>query len=524
MKNRNIVKDKSIYVNYFWIAMLMLVLMINTAYAQSKLYPITSYGARADGQTDNTQAIQKAIDAASESGGGTVLVPAGKFVTGVIYLKSNINLHFDKGAALLATINRADYGSQKASALIVATNLQHVTISGNGVIDGRGELLLKDIYRMLRAGTLKDNEWQTYNPWHQMRPAEDNRPHLMDFKNCQDVNIKNITIKNGLCWIQDYRSCRDMVIDSIMVESNTFLNNDGIDLVDCKNVKLTHSFFNVADDGVCLKSSDPNGACENIDISDCRIRSSASAFKMGTASAGGFKKIKVRNLDIYDTYRSAIAIETVDGAQLEDIDIRNVNARNTGNAIFIRLGQRNQRAAPGTLRRVYIGQVKVQVPAGKPDAGYNMEGPVVRGKHHVFPSSIVGIPQHNVEDVTLEDIDINYEGTTKKDYAKFSLDSLKSIPEVVSDYPEFSMFGELPAWGFFVRHAEGITFKNVKLSYGKNDLRAACIFDDVKNISINGLHVNKAQSNPAVIIHNSTTTSMKDISVAGIKNRGVLVK
>ncbi|QJD96666.1 glycoside hydrolase family 28 [Mucilaginibacter robiniae] len=515
---------KHSYKKHIGLMVSLLALVANTTYAQNKTYTITQYGANPNGKTDNTKAIQKTIDVAFENGGGTVLIPAGNFVTGVIHLKSNIDLHFEKGAALLATINRIDYGPQKASALIVATDLQHVAITGDGIIDGRGELLLKDIYRMLRAGTLKDNEWQTYNPWHQMRPAEDNRPHLMDFKNCQDVTITNITIKNGLCWIQDYRSCKDMVVDNIKVESNTFLNNDGIDLVDCKNVKLTNSFFNVADDGVCLKSSDPNGACENIEIANCRIRSSASAFKMGTASFGGFKKIKVRNLDIYDTYRSAIAIETVDGALVEDIDIRNVNAKNTGNAIFIRLGQRNQKAAPGKLRRVYIGQVKVQVPAGKPDAGYHMEGPIVRSKHHVFPSSIVGIPEHNVEDVTLEDIEIAYEGTTKKDYAKFNTDSLKSIPEVVSDYPEFSMFGELPAWGFFARHADGITLKNVKLSYLKNDLRTACIFDDVKGININELSINKAQVNPAIIIHQSTTKAIKNVDVAGFKDQSILIK
>ncbi|EHQ25855.1 glycoside hydrolase family 28 protein [Mucilaginibacter paludis] len=498
--------------------------LVTTCFAQSGPYPITRYGALPDGKTDNTLAIQKAINTAAENGGGTVLIPAGQFVTGVINLKSNINLHFENGAALLATTNRADYGPQKASALIVATDAQHIAITGKGTIDGRGDDLLKDIYRMLRAGTLKDDEWQTYNDWHQMRPAESNRPHLIDFIKCSDVTIKNITIKNGLCWIQDYRSCQDMVIDSITVVSNTFLNNDGIDLVDCKNVKLSNSFFNVADDGICLKSSDPNGACENIDISHCRIRSSASAFKMGTASFGGFKKIKVRDIEVYDTFRSAIAIETVDGGLIEDIDIRNVTARNTGNAIFIRLGQRNKKAAPGILRRVYIGQVKAQVPAGKPDKGYPMDGPEVRFKHHVFPSSIAGIPGHQVEDVTLEDIDITYEGTSKTDYTKYNFDNLANIPEAISDYPEFSMFGELPAWGFYARHANGVTLKNIKLSYLKNDLRTACIFDDVNKLNIDGIRINKMQSKPTVVISNSTTPTVKRITVAGKTDKQILIK
>jgi hypothetical protein len=221
---------------------------------------------------------------------------------------------------------------------------------------------------------------------------------------------------------------------------------------------------------------------------------------------------------VYDTFRSAIAIETVDGGLIEDIDIRNVNAKNTGNAIFIRLGQRNKKAAPGILRRVYIGNVKAQVPAGKPDAGYPMNGPDLKFKHHVFPSGIDGIKGYNVQDVTLENIDIAYEGTAKIDYSKFDISKLDTIPEVISNYPEFSMFGELPAWGFYVRHAEGISFKNINLSYQKNDLRAACIFDDVKQLSIDGLSINKAQTIPVVVIKNSTTTAVNNVNVAGKSN------
>jgi hypothetical protein len=518
MKHININKFTTLRKHFITAGLLLPFALASFAYAQNTQYPITKYGAVADGKTDNTKAIQKAINTAAENGGGMVQVPAGKFVTGVIYLKSNINLHFEKGGALLATINRIDYGPEKASALIVADNAQHVSVTGNGTIDGRGDALLKDIYRMLRAGTLKDDEWQVYNPWHQMRPEENNRPHLIDFTNCKDVTVTDMTIQDGLCWIQDYRNCTDMVFDNIKVLSNTFWNNDGIDLVDCRNVKVTNSFFNVADDGVCLKSSDPNGYCENIEVANCRIRSSASAFKMGTASFGGFRKIKVHDIEVYDTFRSAIAIETVDGGLIEDIDIRNVNAKNTGNAIFIRLGQRNKKAAPGILRRVYIGNVKAQVPAGKPDAGYPMNGPDLKFKHHVFPSGIDGIKGYNVQDVTLENIDIAYEGTAKIDYSKFDVSKLDTIPEVISNYPEFSMFGELPAWGFYVRHAEGISFKNINLSYQKNDLRAACIFDDVKQLSIDGLSINKAQTIPVVVIKNSTTTAVNNVNVAGKSN------
>ncbi|OKS85423.1 glycoside hydrolase family 28 protein [Mucilaginibacter polytrichastri] len=483
----------------------------SAAKASGKVYDITKYGARADGITNNTVAIQKAIDEAAVNG-GMVLIPAGKFVTGVITLKSNVELHLAANAALLATTKRIDYGAGNASALILADGQHHIAITGKGTIDGQGDLLIKDIYRMLKDGILKDAEWQKYNEWHQMRPAEDNRPKLIQFKKCDNITIKNVTIKNGLDWIQDYRSCTNMVIDSIKVESNTYLNNDGIDLVDCKNVRLTNSSFNVADDGICLKSHDPKDGCDHIYIADCSIRSSASAFKLGTASRGAFRNITVRNLKIYDTYRSAIALESVDGAVLEHIDIRNVTAKNTGNAIFIRLGKRQKNVNPGSVNGIYIANVKVQVPAGKPDAGYQMEGPEVNGKHNVFPSSIVGIPGYPVQDVTLENIDIVYEGGAKKEVAYFNTDTLAKIPEQISDYPEFSMFGELPAWGFYVRHAANIKLKNVSIGYKTTDFRTACVFDDVSGLNISGLNVSKAQTLPVVLYHKVSSLSVQKLT------------
>lgn len=494
---------------------LILLLTGNTIFAQQKVYNITTYGAKPDAKTNNTLSIQKAIDTASANGGGMVLIPAGKFATGVINLKSGVDLHLDAKAQLLGSTIRADYGVKHASALIVATGQHNIAITGKGTIDGQAVELLKDIYKHLQDGTLEDNEWQVYNPWHQMRPAEANRPKLVEFINCDDISIKNITIKNGLCWIQNYKNCSNLIIDSIKVESTTFLNNDGIDLVDCKNAKVTNSFINAADDGICLKSEDPKGSCENIYIANCTIRSSASAFKLGTASHGGFKKITVRDIKVYDTFRSAIALESVDGAVLEDIDIRNVTAKNTGNAIFIRLGQRNKKADPGKVRRIYIGNVKAEIPSGKPDKGYSMEGPAVRYPHNVFPSSIVGIPGYPVQDVMLENIEITYDGGAKKETAHFGLDSLDKVPENISDYPEFSMFGELPAWGFYIRHADGIKIKNMTLKYKKDDFRTACIFNDVVGLNLNEVKIPTVKTYPVIIFKNAANPLLKAIQIPG---------
>jgi polygalacturonase len=495
-----------------------------TASAQIKIYNIKHYGAIADGKTNNTKAIQKAIDEASTHGGGMVVVPAGRFVTGVLNLQSDVELHLDKNAFLLGSTVRADYGEGKASALIVSTHQHHIAITGPGVIDGQGDDLLKDIYRRLNAGTLIDSEWRKPNPWHQMRPTEDNRPKLIEFRNCDDIQIKNITIKHGLCWIENYKNCSNLVIDSIKVESNTYWNNDGIDIVDSKNVKLTNSFFNVADDGICLKSEDPNGTCENVYVGNCRVRSSASAVKLGTGSRGGFKNIKIEHISVYDTYRSAIAVETVDGALLEDVIIRNVTAVNTGNAIVVRLGHRDKNGPMSVLHRVYIGNVKVDVPAGKPDAGYHMEGPVVGPPHNVFPSSITGIPGGRVEDVTLENITINYHGNAKKETAYFGTDSLEKVPEKIPDYPEFSMFGELPAWGFYIRHADGIKIKNLVLTCSGADYRPAIIVDDVKGLKLDKIDIPQVKTQPVIILNKVSEPDLNDIEIPGDRKQNIRIQ
>lgn len=477
-----------------------------------KVFDIMAYGAKADGVTNNTISIQKAIDEASASGKGRVLVPAGKFVTGVITLKSNVDLHLADGAVLLGSPVRLDYGPKNASALIVADGQKNISITGKGTIDGNGAEVVKDTYRMLEAGRLQDEQWKTVNPWGQLRPAERNRPEIIEFLNSDNILVKGVSIINGACWIQDYNNCTNVILDSIKVVSNTYWNNDGIDIVDCKDVRITNSFVNCDDDGICLKSSNRKSRCENIYIGNCTVRSSASALKFGTASWGGFKNVTVRDITVYDTYRSAIALEAVDGGVLEDIDIRNVKATNTGNAIFIRLGHRNKDSVISSLRNVYIANVKAEIPIGKPDRGYPMEGPVVNPPHNLFPASITGIPGHAIQNVKLENIEIVYGGDAKKETAFFATDTLERVPEREADYPEFSMFGELPASAFYVRHATGIEMNNVKISYKKSDFRTAFVFDDVDDLKLQNLKVSAVKGTAAIIL-NKVSNPKIDTSV-----------
>jgi hypothetical protein len=505
------------------ILIIVVILFPGYVFSQHKQINILSLGAIADGKTYNTTIIQNAINNVSTLGGGMVIIPSGHFLTSVIHMKSNVDLHLEKNAFLLGSTKRIDYGHSDASALIVAKGAHNIAITGQGIIDGQGDDLLKNIYIMLNAGTLKDAEWKMYNPWHQMRPEERNRPKIIAFENCNNIQVKGIELKNGLDWIEEYKNCSDLIIDSIKVESNTFWNNDGIDLVDCKNVKVLHSFFNVDDDGICLKSVDRNSCCENIYIADCTVRSSASAVKFGTDSRGGFKNITIRDIKVYDTYRSAIAIECVDGGTADNIDVRNITATNTGNAIFMRLGHRNKDALVSTLQNVYIGNMQVTVPNTKPDKGYPMEGPVLKYPHNVFPSSITGIPGHPVKNITIENIAIQYEGGGSDKVADFSIDSLSKVPECVNAYPEFSMFGELPAWGLYVRHVDSLRMKNIRLSYQKFDYRPSCIFDDVNRLQMNDVTIPSAKELLVLIFDKVINLSMKQMHLPVDNNKAIRI-
>ncbi len=471
-------------------------------FAQKRTINIVDLGAKGDGVTDNTSVIQKAIDEASASGNGKVVVPAGTFLTGVIHIKSNVEINLAENAVWLGSAKRIDYGPKDASPLIVAKEQHNFSITGKGTIDGNGKELIKDLNAMLKAGTLEDREWQTYNPWHQMRPEERNRPKIILFQNCDSIRVTGITIQNGLMWVQDYRSCTNVIIDGIKVRSTTFLNNDGIDITDSKNVRITNCDVDACDDGICLKSSLRNEGCENVYVANCKVRSSASALKLGTASWGGFRNITIRDIYVYDTYRSAIAIESVDGGLLEDVNVENITAKNTGNGIFIRLGHRNKDEIYSQLLRVHIANVKVEIPSEKPDKGYPEEGPIVRFPHNVFPASVSGIPGHPVENVTIENVEMIYTGGGDENIAHLSVESMAKIPEQVAEYPEFSMFGELPVWGFYARHVVGLNLKNITIKAKNKDYRPAVAFDDVSGLKTSNVKIVEPAKKQQVILRN----------------------
>ena len=479
-------------------------------------FDVTSFGARGDGVAMDTVAIQSAINAASRTSSGVVLFPAGKYLSGSLWLKSHVELRLAQGATLLGSTSRRDYQKLNWYALLLAQGLEDIKLSGEGTIDGQGLSLAQDVIRRMAAGE--------YPPQRRTdRPDEDKRPLLIAFNDCRDVKVSGLHLRNSSGWVENYNRCKNVTIENIKVDSVVYWNNDGIDITDCSNVLISHCDINSADDGICLKSGGfgSNGTgegssmlsngCDHVTITDCRIRSSASALKFGTASFGNFRHIHVSNLTIYDTYRSAVALETVDGGTIEHILVENIRATNTGNAIFLRLGQRNANAPAGILHDVVIRNLHVEVPAGKPDAGYQTPGPPTKSLHNVIPSSIVGIPDHPVKDVLLENVEVVYSGNADPHLAQVSLDELGRIPEKAQNYPEFSMFGELPAWGFYLRHAAGIEFRNVRLTSQGHDYRPALVCDDVKHLHLNSVSFKSSSSEPVVALRDTWDTIFQDM-------------
>lgn len=433
------------------------------------LNPI-AFGAIADGRTRSTTALQSAIDVCHDHGGGTVWLSSGVFVTGTLVLKSNVRLHLEAGAVLRACDDldafpsvpslhpayTGEYVTHKA--LIRAEDAANIAITGQGTLDGNGEAWANGPYGS---------------------PSFSLRPRILYFRACTRVRVSDVTLCNSASWVQTYQSCRDVRIHGITVDSrenpNIELeryarvrgrNTDGLDLVDCQGVRVSDCHITSGDDGICLKSLSPDEACRDIVITNCVVSSNASGIKIGTESSGAFSDIAVSNCVVYDTRCDGIALMTVDGARLERVSISNVRLRNIKQAgIFIRLGargrsyRRNAEVRKGALRDVLI---------------QNVQGAGLSG---AYACSITGLVGQPVEHIHLDHINLESEGGIT-DVPR------EPVPEKETTYPSGRMFGPLPAYGFYVRHARNISLRRVQMRTLRPDARPPCVMDDVEGLEL----------------------------------------
>ena len=308
---------------------------------------VRDHGAKGDGSQLDTKALQSAIDAVSAKGGGVVVVPPGRYLTGTLRLRTGVTLHLAPGSVILGSKDLSHYPETAAGirsytdnytdkSLIYAEGSERVGIEGAGILDGQGAAF-KGPYKV--------------------------RPYMIRMINCRDVSIHDVRMVDSPMWVQHYLQCEDVHISGIRVRSRVNANNDGIDIDGCSRVRISDCDIWSGDDAIVLKSTTAR-PCRDVVISNSVLSSVCNALKLGTESNGGFEDIVMTNCSVYDTRLAGIAIECVDGGTLARVIASNITMRNVGCPLFIRLGDRGrpftegqERPGVGTLRDVTVSNV-----------------------------------------------------------------------------------------------------------------------------------------------------------------------
>ena len=468
----------------FWAMVLTLSMLSGTTYARD--YDITAYGAKSDTTVLSTQALQQAIDDCSKAGGGRVVVPAGNYKTGTIVLKSDVHLYLEHGATLYGSTDLKDYRPVKSDyvslrtqtstiQLIYADKVSHVTIDGYGTIDGRGRAFQKLSW---------NDEGIT-------------RPHLIRFIQSQDITVRGITLRNSGCWMQHYLACDRVRIEDIQVYNRNNYNNDALDIDGCHDVVVRGLLSDSDDDGITLKSTSPR-LCENVRISDCVLSSHCNAVKLGTETNGGFRNINISGIVVKPSAdqssqffgapskrgTSALSLEIVDGGVMENVSVSNFTVEGTESPIFIRLGNRGRgyqlrepaKGLSGTGNDDTITELIPIDHVGRID-GVRIHHFQVRNAGPVG-CSITGLPGHPVRHVWLSDISIHQQGGVKASDLPAIRDSV--VNEKAKTYPEATMWGNLPAKGFYLRHTRDVHFDGVEVQTEAPDARPDFVEEDTE--------------------------------------------
>jgi polygalacturonase len=465
-------------------------------------FDVRTFGAKGDGKTLDTAAINKAIDAAAAAGGGTVILPAGTYASYSIHLKSKVLLYLGPGATILATDpppptgtggydaaepmeldKYQDYGhSHFHNSLIWGEGLEDIGILGPGMIYGKG--LSKGTGPGLRA--------------------ED--PHVgnkaISLKNCRNVVLRDFAILQGGHFGILATGVDNFTIDNLRIDTN----RDGMDIDCCRNVRVSNCSVNSPwDDAICLKSSFGLGHARSTDmvtITNCLVSGSfalgslldgtfkplptgeriprTGRIKFGTESNGGFKNVTITNC-VFDGCQG-LALESVDGAIFEDVAISNITMRDIISApIFMRLGSRMRGPAGvpvGVMRRVVISNI------------------VCSNTAAYLGSIISGIPGHPIENVKISDVYVQHQGGGTKENAALA------PAEKEDAYPEPGMFGTMPSHGFYIRHAKGIEISNIQIETVKPDVRPVFVMNDVENVDLFRIKAPRVPDVPACVLNN----------------------
>jgi polygalacturonase len=419
-----------------------------------KIVDVTKFGVIGDGTTLNSEKIQKAIDDCSANGGCVLNFPKGNYLTGTIQIKNNVTINLEKDAVLLGSTEKNDYknldpfidgsGNPMGYALIVAVDANNVGITGSGTIDGQSP--------QLKA---KQNPYLM-------------RPFLIRWVRSQNIKVKDVTLKNPGAWTMNFYQSKNIEIENITIRSRGLgmPNNDGINLDSTENVRIKNCDVNSGDDALVIKSTKRGFPSRNIVVTNCKLSTRTNAIKLGTESIGGFENIRISNMEITKTQMAGIALYEVDGANLQDVVIKDITMDGVIVPISIRLGARLKTFREGDKPNPTAGKIR------------NVRIENVKAKNiEMIGMLINGVPNYPIENLTLKNIELELPGGGTAEQAKIAL------PENEAKYPEFDTFGKImPAFAIYARHLKGVKFQNVRWSLLKTDARPATVFIDVENI------------------------------------------
>jgi len=481
--------------------------------AHKSYFNVRDYGAAGNGTHLDSPAINQAIAAAADAGGGTVLVPAGTYLSGSIHLKSNIHLVIDAGATILgAPQNMNAYDETEPytlggyqdgghcffhNSLIWGENLTNVFISGNGMISGGG---------LVRSDKILDQMvgFDHFDP-----PLTNAAPPVrlgnkaICLKLCRNVLIRDVTIYHGGHFAILVTGCDNLTVDNVTMDTD----RDGIDIDCCRNTMVSNCRINSPnDDGLCPKSTYALGELrptENLTIVNCQVsgfevgtlidgtmkpsKSHNGRIKFGTESSGGFRNCTVANC----TFRSCrgLALEEVDGSIMENITIQNLTMMDVPDyAIYITTGKRNRTPNVTTNsrgRNILISNV------------------IADGVGKMSGIQIMGLPDEPVEGVRIENVRLTSNGGGTAEEAA------THPKELGAGYPEPRHLGTLPAYGVYARHVKDLELANITVNFATNDLRPAAAFADINGLEIDNFKSQVADGVKAAVF----AADVKDIIV-----------
>ncbi len=420
------------------------------------VFDVRSYGAKGDGSTKDTAAIQAAIDAVPTTG-GTVFLHDGKFISGTLTLKSNLTVFLDSSAILKASSDIADFPTQTPSthnttldscarSILFAQEAHDITLDGGGMIDGDGSL---PEYEVDAGGTEKQ------------------RAIMLWAVHVDRLAIRNLYFQDGATWGIVPMECNHVQLRNVYVHSPYRANRDGIDIVDSDDVEITDSTFNTEDDAICPKSGVRKGV-NNLHVANVNITNvtHANAIKLGTADYGGLKHAVFEDILIKNPAKSALALEATDGGDVSDVTFRRIEIDGSGAPFFLLIENR-KRTPKGDIPK--IGSID----------GVHYQDIAARNQKLASGSLLLGFSQAGVtyplENISFDDVHVVALGGGNA--------VPNAPPEPAIGYPEVDMFGSVPAWGYYFRHVQGLTFRNSTTTTATPDVRQKVQFVDVERLT-----------------------------------------